>query len=212
MKPKRSYTMGARAEAVARTRRRILQATVDLAEERLFTEMPLEAVATAAGVSVQTVLRQFGSRDGLIDAATAYAQQGVAEERMAPAGDLDGAMRVLVDHYEKRGRTAVLMLAQENSDARIAAVTDQGRQLHRDWVRHVFAPYVDGDDPLVDLLVVATDVYTWKLLRLDRGLTRHRTEQQMKNLVTALLATVDASGSTTTTRPVSGRTKESARE
>jgi hypothetical protein len=58
-------------------------------------------------------------------------------------------------------------------------------------VATVFAPYLDraepDDGPLLDLLVVATDVYTWKLLRRDRGLTRAATEARMLRLVEALL-------------------------
>ena len=57
--------MGARAQAVEETRRRILDALIALAGERPFAEITLDTVAERAGVSVQTVLRQFGSRDGL---------------------------------------------------------------------------------------------------------------------------------------------------
>ena len=58
-------------------------------------------------------------------------------------------------------------------------------------MQEVFALYVAAaDDPeeLTDLLVVATDVYTWKLLRRDRGLGRDRTERRMRLLVDRLLA------------------------
>lgn len=60
--------------------------------------------------------------------------------------------------------------------------------MHREWVEQVFAPYI-SDDPeqLVNLLVVATDLYTWKLLRQDRRLSRARTEQHMTRLIRALL-------------------------
>jgi predicted acylesterase/phospholipase RssA len=44
------------------------------------------------------------------------------------------------------------------------------------------------DDVALDLLVVATDVYTWKLLRLDRGHSRAATERLMRTLVEAVLA------------------------
>ncbi len=45
--------------------------------------------------------------------------------------------------------------------------------MHRDWVETIFALRSSpGGEDLVDLLVVATDVYTWKLLRRDRGLLR----------------------------------------
>jgi hypothetical protein len=55
-------------------------------------------------------------------------------------------------------------------------------------VTEVFAPLVDGDERSIDLLVVATDVYTWKLLRHDRGLTRSQTQERMTALVGAVLS------------------------
>jgi hypothetical protein len=44
-------------------------------------------------------------------------------------------------------------------------------------------------DERVDLLVVATDVYTWKLLRRDRGLDRANAEHRVHTLICAVLAT-----------------------
>lgn len=189
MKMRRSYTMGARAQAVEETRRRILDSFFTLANERLFSEISLDDIATNAGVSVQTVLRQFGSRTGLIEATMEHALTRVAEERATPIGDVEAAMKVIVDHYEQRGDTALLMLAQESSDPQVASITERGRRLHRTWVEQVFAPHVGRHRTIIDLLVVATDVYTWKLLRRDRGLTRAQTERRMKTLVDALLVT-----------------------
>ena len=187
MKTKRSYTMGARAQAVEQTRRRILDALFDLAGERTFPDISLDDVAREAGVSVQTVLRQFGSRAGLFEANIEDAMNRVTEERATPVGDIDAALHVIVDHYERRGKTALLMLAQEKSDPMVGQITERGRRMHRGWVEEVFAPYADAGSPAIDLLVVATDVYTWKLLRHDRGLSRSHTEQRMKTLVQAVL-------------------------
>ena len=187
MKTTRTYTMSARAEAVENTRRRILDALFTLAGERMFPEISLEDVAREAGVSVQTVLRQFGSRAALIEANIEDANARVAEERQTPVGDVDRAMTVIVDHYELRGHTALLMLAQEKSDPHVGTITERGRRMHRQWVDEVFAPYHSSSEAVIDLLVVATDVYTWKLLRLDRGLSRSVTERRMKALVRAIL-------------------------
>ena len=82
------------------------------------------------------------------------------------------------------------MLAQERHQELMARVTEHGRRLHRAWVEEVFAPFLaesEDAEELTDLLVVATDVYAWKLLRRDRGLGRLRTERRMHHLVTALL-------------------------
>lgn len=188
MKTKRTYTMGARAQAVEETRQRIQEALFALGSVRMFPDISLDDVAREAGVSVQTVLRQYGSRAALIEANIEYAISRVTEERATPVGDIDAALGVIIEHYELRGDTAMLMLAQEQNDAQVGLLTERGRQMHRAWVEEVFAPYADAKDPLIDLLFVATDVYTWKLLRRDRGLSRAQTEQRMKKMVTALLA------------------------
>ena len=190
MKTTRKYTMGARAEAVQETRRRILDALIRLAGERPFSEITLETVGDSAGVSVQTVLRQFGSRDGLFAEAMDAAMAETADERRTTPGDLASAVRVVVDHYERRGRTALLMLAQEGYDDVARKATDRGKAMHREWVRDAFVP--DGE-AVLDLLVVATDVYTWKLLRLDRGLSRAVTEERINDLVDAVLASAGTS-------------------
>jgi AcrR family transcriptional regulator len=186
MKQTRTYTMTARAEAVEDTRSRIVHAVIDLAGERLFPEITLEAVAERAGVSVKTVLRRFGSREGLFRVAMDLAMADALAERRAPTGDVDAAVRTVVDHYERRGGTALLMLAQEDRDPVARKATDGGKAIHRAWVRDAFAPATD-DEALLDLLVVATDVYTWKLLRRDRGRSRAVTEERMRVLVRSLL-------------------------
>ena len=191
MKTTRSYTMTTRAQSAERTRLRILDAAVELAETRLLAEISLEAVAGAADVSVQTVLRRFGNRAGLIEAAHAHATAATTAERETPVGDVSAAVAVVVDHYERRGDGVSLLLAQEHSDPAVRAIVTQGRLLHRDWVSTVFAPYLTGaaaaQQARTDLLAVATDIYTWKQLRRDQGLDRATTEQRICQLVTAIL-------------------------
>lgn len=173
------------------TRKRILDATVAMYFERPIASITLDAVASRAEVSVQTVLRHFGSRAQLAEEAWAYGHEVVREERWAPVGDVDAAVRAVVDHYEQRGDGVLVLLGQEHDEELVQQMTAQGRRQHRAWVEETFAPFIaecaDGD-ALVDLLVVATDVYTWKLLRRDRGLSRKRTQARMTQLVRALLA------------------------
>ena len=96
-------------------------------------------------------------------------------------GDVAEAVRILMDHYEKRGSSVLLLLAQEQSEEQVARITSNGRALHRTWVAEVFQPFLPAGrgarEELLDLLVVATDVYAWKLLRLDRGLGRSDQER-----------------------------------
>ena len=192
MKTTRRYTMTARAEAAERTRTRILEAAMSLAETRPVSAITLDAVAAAAGVSVQTLLRRFDSRAGLVDAVRQHVVAIVAEERRTPVGDIDAAIRTVLDHYERRGDAVLLMLAEEHEDAVTRQVTDRGREFHRTWVAETFAPFLPSREPareeLLDLLAVATDVYTWKQLRRDRGLDLATTRDRIDTLVHALLA------------------------
>ena len=187
--------MRARAEATEETRRRIIEAAIALYYERPGPDSTLEDIAERASVSVQTLLRHFGSRAALAEAAGEEARARVAEERRAAPGDVEGAVRALFDHYQRVGRSVLVLLAQETITG--APDLGDGRRQHRAWVEAVFAPHLDALSPdrraaLVDELVVATDVYTWKLLHLDRGLARRAAEWRVREMVAALLRGVPA--------------------
>jgi AcrR family transcriptional regulator len=195
MKEKRSYVMRARSAAVDETRRRILVATRDLGLETMSLEIVLRDVAARADVSVQTVLRHFGSRDGLFAATMEFVQSDLLREREVPAGgDVGSAVTALFDEYESNGDWVITMLGREGTDPAVRQMTDRGRQMHRHWVRSAFGPLLSPGrllgEEAVDLLVVATDVYTWKLLRRDRGLDRPDAEHRVRTLISAVLAAI----------------------
>lgn len=184
--------MRERADSTAATRERIVHAVITTAMERRTLEVTLQEVSERAGVTVQTVLRHFGSREGLLDAATAVASADVDTERRVTPGDVHEAVRAVVGHYERVGDFVVALLAESQRSERARAITEPGKALHREWVRASFAPYLTLRDhvdaeALTDLLVVGTDLYTWVLLRRDRGLSRAQTEQRMIMLVEAVL-------------------------
>ena len=187
----RKYDMGTRQRAKTATRDAILQAAIDtFMAERSFA-ITLPAVAERAEVTVKTVLRHFGNREALIDEAWSHGWDDVMAERTAPLDDADAALRVLIAHYERRGEMVLTMLADEN-DPRARQMTDAGRLAHREWVEEVFAGRlpegIDARCRLIDVLVVATDVYAWKLMRLDRGLSVDDVHDRMCLMTEALLA------------------------
>ncbi len=186
----RQYDMSARQQAKTATRDAIVKAAIDaFMAERSFA-ITLPAVAERANVTVKTVLRHFGSRDALIEVAWAQAYEDVMAERTPPQGDTEAALQVLVDHYERRGDVVLAMLADEN-DPRAVRMNDTGRLAHREWVQQVFADRLperaDERSRLIDVLVVATDVYAWKLMRLDRGLSVEEVADRMLFMTEALL-------------------------
>ena len=69
-------------------------------------------------MTVQTVIRRFGGRDGLFAAALERESGRVRDQRdTAPVGDVAGAVRVLLDHYDEYGDKVLTLLALENRSA-----------------------------------------------------------------------------------------------
>jgi AcrR family transcriptional regulator len=190
---RRPYRMVARAESAAATGERILDAAVDVFWEVPGAQMSMEEVARRAGVTVQTVIRRFGGRDGLFRAAAEREADRVGRQRdQAPAGDARAAVRVLLDHYEAMGDRVIRLLAEEERVPDVAQILDRGRAYHREWCARVFAPAlsdlagVERHRRLAQLVAVC-DVYTWKLLRRDARLSRRQTETALLELLEPLL-------------------------
>jgi AcrR family transcriptional regulator len=188
---RRPYRMTARAQAAARTAERILDAAVDVFFEEPSANISLDEVARRAGVTVQTVIRRFGGREGLLAAAATRESEKVRQEREVRPGDPRGAVRALVSHYERTGEQVLRMLAEEARSQALAGVVDRGREMHREWCQAVFAPALErleGAERQRRLaqLVAICDVYTWMLLRRQCGLTRRQTELALFELIKPL--------------------------
>ena len=192
MKLRRTYTMRARAASATATRQRILDEATTLLKSHFRSDIHLDDVASAAQVSVQTIMRLFGSRAALIEEAATELQRHISGQRdRAEPGDIDGAIAGLFDHYEEVGDIVIHNLAQEDDPALQLGI-NIGRVRHRQWVEHHFAPQLARYDPseramLVDALVCACDVYTWKLLRRDMGRSRGDAERTMAWTIKTLL-------------------------
>jgi AcrR family transcriptional regulator len=190
----RDYRMTARAESAAATGERILDAAVELFWERPTDQIVLRDVAGRAGVTVQTVIRRYGGREGLLAAAAERQSRAIEAERAVPPGDVDAAVSVLLEHYERNAAGVLRLLAAEESSPVLAEFAEVGRQFHRQWCRDAFAPFlahltgVDHDRRLAQVVAVC-DVYTWKLLRLDAGLSRRQTHLATAELLAPLLTT-----------------------
>ena len=171
---------GAAAEA---TRERILAAAADLFLERWYDDVTLAAVAEQAGVSGQTVINHFGGKEQLAAAAHQRLSDGIVSLRYTPeAGDIPALVEALVEDYETTGDAVIRLLALEDKVPSLQPLLAKGREGHHEWVQSMF-----GAPELLAELVVATDVYSWKLLRRDQGLSRDETVAAMLRMVQALL-------------------------
>lgn len=184
--------MSARADAAAATAGRIVGAMQALFAERPYPEITVAAIAERAEVTAQTVLRRFGSKEGVLVAAAAEARARVVAERAAaPAGDPRSAVRNLFDHYERWGRVALRLVEQEERVPQIHAIAEEARGVHARWVERVFEPALArlgarARERRRAQLVAVTDVHVWRLLRQDLGLPRAAAEDAVRDLVEAI--------------------------
>jgi AcrR family transcriptional regulator len=183
MKTAKRYNMELRAAAAEATHERILVAAAEVFLDRWYDDVTLAEIAQRAGVSGQTVINHFGGKEQLATAAYDHLGQQITLRRYTPEpGDVEGAVGALVEDYEITGDAVIRMLALEEKVAALGPLLARGRTSHRAWVETMFqAP------ELVPELIVATDVYTWKLLRRDQGLTRKKTTAAIRHMVQAIL-------------------------
>jgi AcrR family transcriptional regulator len=191
--PTRPYRMGARRHAVEQTRIRILKSAYDMWLERPYDQVTLDAVAAAAGVSRQTVLRHFGSKDDLAMAVVDWQRPLEESYREAEAGDVEGAVKHLLDRYEVMGDGNVRLLELEGRVPAVDYLLEQSRQSHRGWIERSFSPQMmplrgHRRDEVVLSLFAATDVTVWKLLRRDLNQSRIGTEAIIRRLVDGVLS------------------------
>ena len=195
MKETRTYTMGARAEAVADTRDRIARAAVALFLERAYEDVTLANIAAAAGVSHQTVLNHFESKEGVVLGVADIMREETMSARRAEPGDTKGAVHALFGEYERIGDANFRWAASAERLPNLAALLDEARATHQEWIVAMFGDRLPTAPAArrraVHALHAATDAYTWKLLRRDLGLSRAETEKIVVDLVVGVLEGAD---------------------
>jgi AcrR family transcriptional regulator len=186
----RTYRQTRRADATERTHEAILAAAQAGFREDPAREPSLDAIAAGAGVSTRTVIRQFGSKESLMEAAITVGIEQAAATRHAEPGDVEGAVRGIVAHYEAMGDEVMRWLALAERLPVVRLITERGAESHLEWVETVFAPDLDGLSrgerrARRAALATATDVYVWHLLRRREGLGREATGAAILVLVGA---------------------------
>ncbi len=184
----REYRMQARQENVASTRERILSAAYDQWKELPYDQVSIGSIAKSAGVSRQTVIRQFGTKDELAYAVVDWQRPQEEAFRAAEPGDIETAITRLVDRYEVMGDANVRIVELEGRFPAFDYLLEVSRTSHRGWVETTLLP--DGvidREHLVLALYAATDVTVWKLLRRDLRQSRRATETVILHLVRAAL-------------------------
>jgi len=161
-----------------------------------FDEITLENIAKDAGVTVQTVIRRFRGKEGLLCEAVKILAAQINAQRGRPSGDLAALVDGLYADYERTGDALIRLLAIESRYPAIKRFTDVGRREHRQWISDTMAGPLRNLETavrpsVVDALVIATDVYAWKLLRRDMGRSIPAAKKTTKSLVRAVIAKLE---------------------
>jgi AcrR family transcriptional regulator len=184
--------MTARAEATKATGEAILDAALAAFERLPFEQVTLKDVAERSGVTVQTVLRRYGSKELLFEAVAERERVRVVTSRAVPEdADLKTALAALLDHYEQDGDVVLHLVAQEHHSSLVREVVHDGRRIHREWVERHCEPVLAGTrgherERRILAAIAATDLSTWHLLRRDLGLERGEVEAIMSTLLNGM--------------------------
>lgn len=186
--------MSARADAAAQTGERIVDAMLEALRTTPYERVRLEDIASAAGVTVQTVIRRFASKPALMTATVERELVRIAARREAAlSAEPAETVRALVEHYEDYG----LLILKTYSEAPLAEglpeIVARGRAYHVDWCRRAFVDHLADREDRVDQqrrlaqIVAICDATTWRILRFDGGLDAPETEQALSELLMPLL-------------------------
>ena len=190
----RSYSLGKRAEHVADTRRRIVDAALELYQEKSVSATTMLDVARRADVAPGTVANHFGSAEGLAAEVTA---QVLADLRMPTVDLFDG-----VDHLAQRIRLLVgeisAFFERSKTWYQVSQREPPGAQVWRDaearyyveqdaLIRAALGPVAADADAVA---VVSAMLGTYVLGAIEAsGRTAEEAVELMADLLTAWLAT-----------------------
>lgn len=188
----RSYQKKARAESEKETGEAILDAALKAFSNELFDRVTLQQIARDSGVTVQTVIRRFGSKEELFEHLANREGKRIITDREVPEDEgLSAALAALVKHYERDGDMMINFICQEQHFELIRKIVERGREVHREWVETHCRSLLSGIKGkervrISHAAITATDLYTWKLLRRDNGLEPDEVVEIMQKLLNGL--------------------------
>jgi AcrR family transcriptional regulator len=190
----RKYELKQRAENVEETRRRIVEAAVELHGTVGPARTTVSAIADRAGVQRQTYYRHFPDERSLFAACS-----GLWRERN-PLPDPNGLREIAGEERVRRGLTGLYafyasgeqMLVNVVRDAQVHQVTAELAEVRmaalrelRDVLAEAVAPR--GSSPRIDaMLDVALDFNTWRTLVRRSGLSQDEAVELMVDVLRCL--------------------------
>ena len=171
----RPYTLKKRAQLAEDTRRRILDAIVELHAQRGVAATTTADIAMRADVAVATVGRYFPSVGEMVQACGAHLRKMVplpTDAIFDGADDVETRVRILVDRWFAFHEGLAPWSRHAHADAgRIPALSaslSTMKRHHEATVRLAFASF-DLPEPIVQVTIALTGPFYWRSI-VDTGL------------------------------------------
>ena len=192
----RKYEMKRRAQRQEETRRRIVEATVELHKTVGMARTTISAIAEKAGVQRLTVYRHFPDERALFSACTGHWRAANPLPDPAPwtqVADPEERLRVALAEVYAYHRRTEPMMANVIRDAQVHPLTrEMAEPSFRHWerMRYVLATGWGVEDELLGLLLAALghalDFQTWRSLARQQGLDDEQAIELMVGMVRCL--------------------------
>ena len=190
----REYRMTARAQAAERTGERIIDAMLGLYADVPYDQIRLDDVASTAEVTVQTVIRRFGTKPGLLAATVERELAALAADRAAAVGESpEETVSSLVRYYENHGALILKLYAEAGQAPGVPELAARSRSYHVEWCKTAFGTHLaSGQDRTtrgrrLAQVVAICDATTWRILRFDGGLSARQAELAILEMLLPVL-------------------------
>jgi AcrR family transcriptional regulator len=177
--------------AVQKSRERAIAEFINLSGEMSLDDITLDRVAQATGVTVRTLLRHFDGKEHLVRESHEAILRSIDTilEEDSP-GSL-GFVGRIVRFMEKAGDYVVRFENEAENYPSLIPDLERGRQMRRAALSVMFDANIkcekDARERTLKALYVVSDVYAWKILRRDYGLSMEETESLLHDLVEVVM-------------------------
>lgn len=185
--------MTTRAESANKTRDCVVSAAVDCFGSQPFDAVSLKAIAAAAGVGLQTVIRVGKSKEELFMLAAERLLADMAQQLTdVPDDNPEVVLGFLMATYEAWGDRMMRLLTQED---RIPTIKDFARRIRSVQAMRIQRLFEDQlaqlDDAarerrLVSLMAISGS-HMWHVLRRVHGLSREQTASSIWEMVSGIM-------------------------
>jgi len=190
MAPRR-YSLGKRAQAVEDTRRRIVEATFDLHNEKGVLNTSMQDVAERADVALRTVYHHFPTVNDLVNGCAGHVITLLAPPTpaiFAGLTTLDARLRRLVRElfamYERAALQLEAARCQQNEVPALANFVRNEAAMRESLVREALRPFQPKPRTIREAAAF-TDFYVWKAFT-QRELSAHQAAGIVSGTLVAL--------------------------